>query len=63
MDDLTTRFPGEAWETCEPEGLGIKAKDVDKAMSDILAIPERAGILMVKDGRIIGERYERPDTT
>jgi CubicO group peptidase (beta-lactamase class C family) len=63
MDDVTTRFPGEAWETCEPEGLGIKAKDVDKAMSDILAIPERAGILMVKDGRIIGERYERPDTT
>ena len=52
-------FPDHKWAIDRPEAHGLDSGLVTKAADEIFAIPKRYGVLVVKDGVIVHEKYER----
>jgi len=46
-----------AWRTADPADLGVDASALDRAAADANALPRMRSLLVVRDGRLIMERY------
>lgn len=58
-------LPGNDWATASPETLGLSSAALERAADSIFAIDERHGVLFVRSGQVVFERYRgnADDTT
>ena len=58
MDQTTTmQFPGKQWTTADPQALELSSEALESAADSIFSIKERHGVLFVKRGQVVFERY------
>ncbi len=55
----STVYPDQAWVEGKPEDHDLDSALIEKAADDIFTIDKRYGVLVVKDGVVIHEKYKR----
>ena len=59
---LSETFPGKDWETIAPDEVGLDNAVLEAAADAVFEIETRYGFLVVKQGRVVFERYKRDVT-
>ena len=50
-------FPGVEWETAEPEEVGLDPAAVDALIAKVFEHDVAQGVVIIRDGYVVGERY------
>ena len=56
---VKTNYPDSQWDTGVPEDFGLDSARLKAAVDEIYGIEKRYGVLVIKDGVIIHEKYRR----
>ena len=51
-------YPGSSWDLVSAESQGIKSKNVETLIDIAFADNSTLGVVVIKNGKIIGEKYE-----